>query len=125
MIEVKQMQVKLSSGNYDIITSNNVFLFDDTEELTIKVTGKNDFDICLTIKFLTDDSSEQKIERQIMDDRLILLCYNFDSLGTGLIKPTPIAKVNGKLVWLSMWAYLEGSKEPKTRSVKYTMYCEQ
>ena len=119
------MRVKLSSGNYDIIASDNVFLFDDSEELTIKVTGEDDFDICLTIKFVTDEAGEQKIERQIEEDRLVMLCYNFSGLGTGLIKPTPIAKVNDKMVLLMLWAYLEGSKEPKTRSVKYTMYREQ
>ena len=119
------MQVKLSSGNYDIIASGNVFLFDDSEELTIKVTEDDDFDICLTIKFVTDETGEQKIERQVEEDRLVLLCYNFSGLGTGLMKPTPIAKANDKLVLLTIWAYLEGSKDPKTRSVKYTMYREQ
>ena len=119
------MNVNLSSGGYDIIASDDVFLFDDAEDLTIKVTGEDNFGVCVTIKFLNDASGERRISSEIIEDKLVLLCHNFNTRGTGMTQPMHIADINGKKVFLTIWAYLEGSKSPKIRSVKYTLFYEQ
>lgn len=119
------MQVDLSSGGYSIVTSGNVFLFHESNELTIKVTGKDGFNVCVSLKFINDESREQKINRDILNDRLVLSCYNFGGDGTGLSRPAYIADVNNKKVYLMFWMYEEGIKERKARSVKYTLFSEQ
>lgn len=119
------MNVSLSSGGYRIIANDSVFLFDDSEELIIKVTEGDAFDICVIIKFANDETGERSITRKVEDDNLILVCNNFNGAGTGMTKPMYIADINGKKVYLTIWAYLEGSKTPKVRSVKYTLFYEQ
>lgn len=119
------MQVDLSSGGYNIVASGDVFLFHESNELTIKVTGNDGFDVCVALKFLNDESGEQKIQRDILKDGLVLSCYNFGGDGTGLSRPAYIADVNNKKVFLIFWMYEEGIKERKARSVKYTLFYEQ
>jgi len=119
------MQVSLSSGNYDIIASGEAILFSPSNELTINVNGENELKLCVTLRFLTDESGERRIEREIEEERLILLNYNFSGTGTGLSVPAYIANINNHKVYLSFWSYLEGSNSPKVRSVKYTLFLEK
>ena len=119
------MQVSLSSGTYNIIASGETILFGNSNELTINVDGENELKLCVTIRFLTDESGERRIEREIESERLILLSYNFSETGTGLSTPAYIANINNRKVYLSFWSYLEGSNSPKVRSVKYTLFLEK
>ena len=119
------MQVDLTSGGHRIIASGDVFLFGESNELTIKVAGDDSFDVRVTLEFLSDESTEHKIKRSIVDNSLILSCYNFGGDGTGLSRPAYIADVTGKGVFLMFWMYEEGIKERKAKSVKYTLFYEQ
>ena len=119
------MQVDLTSGGHRIIASGDVFLFGESNELTIKVAGDDSFDVRVTLEFLSDESTEHKIKRSIVDNSLILSCYNFGGDGTGLSRPAYIADVNGKGVFLMFWMFAEGIKERKAKSVKYTLFYEQ
>ena len=118
------MQIKLSSGGYDIIASGVACLFGQSNDLVIHVTEDNNFDICVTLKFENDDLGEYRIDRDITEKGLLLTCFNFDGIGTGLRTPKLIANVNGKNVYLMFWVYSEGQNEPKVRSVKYSIFYE-
>lgn len=118
------MQIDLHSGNQEIIASGDVFLFGQADDLVIKVTDADDFEICVTLQFLTDSSS-QRIDREITDGGLVLRCYNFAGAGTGLSRPAPIATANGKQIFLMFWMQEQGVNAPKARSVKYTLFREQ
>lgn len=119
------MQVDLTSGGNRIIASGDTFLFGESNELTINVNGTNGFNVCVTMKFISDDSGDHRIVKDILEDRLVLLCYNFGGAGTGLSHPAHIANANNKKVYLMFWTYEEGIKERKARSVKYTLFCEE
>ncbi len=118
------MQVKLSSDKYDIVDHGCVFLFEEDKDLTIDVAAE-DFSFSLTIYFLTEETKEQKIEREITGNKIIYKCFNFADVGTGLKNPIEIAQIEGKRLYLIFWSKLEGEKEPKTRSVQYTLFCEK
>ena len=119
------MQVDLTSGGNRIIASGDTFLFGEANELTIRVEDVDDFRVCVTLKFFCDDSGEHRIKRDILEDRLVLSCYNFGGLGTGLSQPVRIATVGNKKIYFMFWTYEEGAKERKARSVKYTLFCEE
>jgi len=119
------MQVNLSSGGYDIIASGVALLFGQSNDLVIHVSDETSFDVCVTLKFDNDDLGEYRIDRDITEEGLLLTCYNFDGMGTGLRTPKLIANVNGKNVYLMFWVYSEGRNEPKARSVKYSIFYEK
>ena len=120
------MQVKLSSQNREIISYGTVFLFDENSDLTLNITGDNYFELILTISFVEDISQKQRIETNIFENHLKIICINFMAMGTGLTTPLEIAVIDGKKICLMFWAYLEGSgdKKSKVRKVEYTLYRE-
>lgn len=117
------MQVYLSSGDYDIINSGYVFLFGKDEDLKIDIDAENGFKFALILKFRKDDSVEKKIEKEMIDQTIILSCINFRNNGTGLASPVNIATVNGKELYFMFWAYQEG--EDEVRGIKYTLFYEK
>lgn len=119
------MQVHLSSGNYHIIASGDVFMFDSAGDLSIHITDNGRPFIHLVLTFLKD-ASGQRIEQALVEDRLVLSCYNFKDEGTGMTSPWRIANANGKDVFITFWSYLEGSKDDiRPRHVKYTVFYEK
>lgn len=118
------MLVKLSSGGYDVIASGIVLLFGQANDLVIRVSDEINLNICVTLLFLTDDTGEYRIDKELTQEGLLLTCYNFEGIGTGLRTPTLIANANGKNVYLMFWVYSEGQGIPKARSVKYSLFYE-
>lgn len=116
------MQVSLSSGNYHIISSGQTFLFGLDKDLRLIITADNHFQFSIVLKFEEDSSNERRIDTKINGDTIILNCFNFDDMGTGLTKPLSIAQVEGKEIFFIFWSYLEGAERGKVRSVKYTIF---
>lgn len=118
------MQIQMRSGNCDIVASNAVFLFDDSEELTILIDDDDGSRCCLKLRFLRDPSGKQRVEPvQSGDDRLLLKCFNFSArMGSGLAEPALIGESGGKNMYIMFWTSLFGSREPYTRSVQYTIF---
>ena len=128
--ETKETKIELKlnldgSGNYNIITSGEVFLFGESNELAINIKYNSTVSHSLIIRFFKDDTNNQQIKNEIINDNLVINCYNFDDASTGLLKPEHIANIDGKKVYLMFWSNLEGSKKPKTRSVRYTFFKEK
>lgn len=119
------MQVNISSGKYNIMESNQVFLFHENDDLEIGINPNDEFEFSIVLKFLTDDSGESKISSIIDGKNIILSCVNFADKGTGLNTPVRIASVNDKEWFFMFWSYLEGMGNSKVRSVKYTIFCEK
>ena len=119
------MRVDLTSGGNHIIASGYTFLFGESNEITISVSEEDGLYICVTMKFFSDDSGEHRIVKDVLDDRLVLSCYNFGGAGTGLSRPAHIADANNKKIYLMFWTYEEGIKKQTARSVKYTLFCEE
>lgn len=120
------MQITLSSGNYNIIDSGQVFLFNESEDLQMDVVADDNFAFSIIFKFIRDDSEEQSVDKKILENTIIFSCLNFDDIGTGFSEPMSIATVGGKEMFLMFWSYLEGMKEKgRVRSVKYTLFCEK
>lgn len=90
------MQVKLSSQNREIISYGTVFLFNENSDLTLNINGDNYFELILTISFVEDISQKQRIETNIFENHLKIICINFMAMGTGLTTPLEIAVIDGK-----------------------------
>lgn len=90
------MQVRLRSGNYDIIANGTVFLFAPYEGLTIQADDGNAFQVKIVMKFTEDASDERDIKTDVAEDALIITCVNFNGMAVGLKSPTHIADVNEK-----------------------------
>lgn len=120
------MQISLSSGNYNIIDSRQIFLFNEKDDLKINVVADNKFQFSMIFKFWSDSSDKQDITKEIIDNNIIFSCINFHDMGTGLSSPVSIAKIDGKEYFLMFWSYLEGEENKgPVRSVKYTIYSEK
>ena len=120
------MQITLSSGDYNIIDSGQVFLFDENEDFRIDVDTKNNFLFSMIFKFKTDATKQQQVDKIVMENSIVFTCLNFNDMGTGFTKPLSIAKIDGKEIFLMFWSYLEGTEGiGKTRSVKYTIFQEK
>ena len=120
------MQITLSSGNYNIIDSGQIFLFDENEDFRIDVDTKNNFLFSMIFKFKRDNTNKQQIDKILTENTITFICLNFNDRGTGFSKPMSIAQIDGKEVFLMLWSYLEGAEEiGKTRSVKYTIFQEK
>jgi hypothetical protein len=120
------MQVQMGSGNCDIVASNEVFLFDDSEELVLHIFDDDNSHCCLTLRFIQDQSKKQRVEPQVGDDGLTWNCYNFNThLGAGLKKPVLVGESNGKGVYIIFWTKIYGTCEPHVRSVQFTVFRER
>lgn len=119
------MQVRLSSGKYDIIASDEAFLFDPFEDLTIQVDDGHDVSLGIVLKFKKEPSGERDIKTDVKDDSLVITCINFNGIGTGLKRPTHIADVNGKKVFFIFSSSYFGDNNSGSRSVKYTIFQEK
>lgn len=117
---VKEMEISLSSNNYKIINSGQTFLFEPDSDFSINITADNDFDFSIVIRFKNDTLGEQRIEKNVKNNTIQLICWNFDSSGTGISKPICVARIDGRELYFMFWSYLEGNGT--TRSVKYTIF---
>ena len=116
------MQITLSSGDYDIVSSGQTFLFGLDENLRINIASEDNFEFSVVLEFQENSHGEREIKKEVKDNVITLTCTNFNASGTGLKKPINIARVNGKEVFLMFWAYLEGVEDGKVRSVKYSVF---
>ncbi len=122
--EVNGMQVALSSGNYKIVDSGQVFLYKD-EDLRMTVNTGCDYIFTLVFKFIQVDLLDSRIDKKVIGNEMEIQCINFDRLGMGLMEPMNIAKIGGKELLLMFWSNIEGSNEDaQVRSLKYTIYME-
>lgn len=116
------MQVSLSSGNYHIVSSGQTFLFGLDKDLKLIITADNHFQFSIVLKFEKDSYGERRMDTRVNGNTIILNCFNFDDMGTGLTKPLSVAKIEGKEIFFMFWSYLEGAEKGKARSVKYTIF---
>ncbi|MBQ2983035.1 MAG: hypothetical protein IJD58_13115, partial [Lachnospiraceae bacterium] len=124
--EVKYMEITLSSGDYKIIDSGQVFLFREDDEFRMDIDTNKDFVFSIIFKFLKSDIKEMKIDKQIDKNVITITCFNFEDLGTGFSSPMSIAKIEDKEMYLMLWSYLDGdSKSGRVRSIKYTFFLEK
>lgn len=120
------MRIQMSSGNCDIVACNEVFLFDDSEELALHIYDDDDSYCCIALRFIQDESKKQRIEPEGGNDSLALTCYNFNSrFGAGLKTPVLVGESDGKNMYIMFWTKIQGSCEPYVRSVQFTIFRER
>lgn len=121
------MQVKLTSGDYDILDHGNVFLFDEESDLTLDLRFDSSFEVKLTIQFMTSSDGEQSIETKNEGNHIFMRCINFMDYGTGLNTPAQIAVFQEKRIYFIFWSYRlgRGNGEKKARKVEYTIFGER
>lgn len=118
------MWVNQNSGNYHILASGDTFLFDPWGDLSISIENEEGLQIKVTLRFANDEKKGHRVETAIVEGSLMITCYNFDGLGTGLKRPTHIADVDDKAVYILFSSQYVGSKDQGTRSVRYTIFME-
>lgn len=121
------MQVRLESGNCDIIASNEVFLYKDSNELIFRIDDDDGSQSCVTLRFVEKQDEGHKVQVEPEDDyNMTITCFNFFSrFGTGLKEPIPIGESMGKNVYLLFSTKQHTNKPHYVRSVRFTLYREQ
>lgn len=121
------MQVRLSSGNCDIIESNEVFLFKDSNELVFHIDDDDGSRSRLFLQFHEDNEGKRSLNLEPKGDYdLVITCNNFFSrFGAGLKEPIQIGESMGKCVYILFSTKQHTANPPYVRSVRYTLYREQ
>lgn len=113
------MNFSISTNDCRVISSGIVILDDSNSDLKLKVEASDNFIFTIVLKFIESEDGNQGLEREINDTTIIFKCKNFNNaLGTGTVKPLPIATVSGKKILLNFWSYLLGNSS--ARKVEYT-----
>lgn len=109
------MQVKITSGQYNIVASGMAYLFDKNADFTMNIEADNGYSFSVVLKFEENFQKEYTIQKDIRNNTIFLTCYNFNESGTGLSKPVEIAVIAGKALYLMFWSYLDGNEKKKNR----------
>ena len=114
------MDFSISTNNHKVISSGMVILNDVDADLKLEVKASNDFTFTVILRFINNEDGEVGLKKDIDGNTVIFKCINFNNtLGTGTVKPLPLATVSGKDVLLNFWSYLLGDKS-SARKVEYT-----
>ena len=118
------MNIIKESDNYTIVDTESVLLFELNSDLKLRISASTGFSFILMLKFESDNSGKQKLEKIVPDDNTIIFkCTNFDNrLGIGTKTPVPVATVAGKEWFLHFWVYCMGDKGDLVRKVEYTLF---
>jgi hypothetical protein len=121
------MQVQLSSGNYDVIASNEVFLFGDSNELVFRINDDDGSCSHMVLKFSEDPEKKQCLHYEPVGDYdFTINCFNFFSrFGSGLKEPILIGESMGRNVYIIFSTKQHTNKPPYVRSVRFTLYREK
>lgn len=118
------MTIEKTTSDYTIVDSGAVITYSGMSDLTLSVKANKDFTFSIVIRFESAKEKEQKIERNVSGNLITLTCVNFDnSLGTGTAEPLDIATIEGKKLYLNLWAYALGAGAQ--RYIVYTFYQER
>ena len=116
------MLISLSSGNYDIVSSGQAFLFSKDKDFRIDIQADNGFSFSLILNFIENESDKRDLQVKTNNNEIMLTCVNFESAGAGLKEPFKLAEIDGRNLYFLFWSYLEGKA---SRSVKYTLFAEK
>lgn len=121
------MQVQLSCGNYDIIAANEVFLFQNSNELVFQIDDDDGSRSRLILRFRDDPEMKQSLVLEPEGDYdLVITCFNFFSrFGAGLKEPVLIGESMGKGVYIMFSTKQHTTKPSCVRSVRFTLYREK
>lgn len=115
------MDFKLTSGNYDIVSTNRVFSYGKEEQLLISIKTDKEFNFSLNILFMTTevkDSNNILIENE--NNILTIKLYNFNNaFGTGTKQPIEIATIDNRKMYLMLWSFLPAEN---VRLIDYTIF---
>ena len=119
------MRFSFSSGNYEIISHGQTFLFPDCD-LKINVNVDDEYSFRVIMNF-SEDSAEADftIKTNVYDDTIVLDCVNFVDTGTGLFEPQELAIVRDRKLYFCIWSFMYGTQQSKIRSVVYTFFYEK
>ncbi len=115
------MKIQLFSGQHRIIASGETYLFNDSDDLMIDITDDDGAPISIVLRFI-DRPGQMDISNEIIDDSMIINCYNFNSKGAGLKHPCHIADIDGRPLYFIFATELLSMAEDKMRTVKYTLF---
>ncbi len=118
------MQIKISSGDYEIIDSGVVYAFQEEFDVTFHFVGNEKFKFNVKLIFKKSETEEQSIESNVEKENIELTCINFRESGTGINTPIELATFQGQKIYFKFWNYLEGgnSQNKKTRKIEYTFF---
>jgi len=114
------MNIKISTGNYDVIDSGTVInIVNETIEFVIS-------DLTYVIEFRNDsEKANNPVEKEVINNRsLRLVFYNYNnSLGTGNLNPVAIGTIKGRRLFISYRVYALSDNSGK--AFHYTFLLEK
>lgn len=114
------MDIKISTGDYKILKSGSVILFNEDSQMNMEIAATPTFIFNIILKFTSDSEKSQRLEKTTSENTIIYTCYNFNDLGTGTTEALSIATVANKEWYLHFWVYKLSDKGP--RKVEYTIF---
>lgn len=116
------------SGNYELIDSKSILLFDNENPLEIEEVFNDQFKVMLRIIMVDDETKKYSIQYNVDVTKNIVeyKCFNFNnSLGTGTRKPIEVGNLEGKKFYIHFWIYALGDDEAKVKRIEYSIWRER
>ncbi len=121
------MKTTIRSGNLDIVESNIFFMDNPESDVWIHLVIDDEAVGDIKISFLTDDQDENySVQSNVQNGVLNLKFINFNSRsGIGSTEKWHIGYLNGKKIYIHLWAYILGEDSKKTRKIEYSIFRER
>ena len=120
----EQNNVRILSGEYELILAKNIIMDSLESELVIDLSVGNVHMGNMRIRFLTAEGEEISLKSQGENGELILECMNFDRKAEiGTLEMLSLGRVEGKELKMHLWTKMLGSR--KVRQIDICLYREQ
>ena len=111
------------SGNYEIVDSATLFMFDSESNLKISVKCSETFSFNVVFKFVKTATKESNLRVNVEGSNIVMMCENFDnSLGSGPVKAIELATHEGKKLYIKFYVYALGQGD--TKKLDYNIFRE-
>ena len=122
------MITNISTGHYNVIESNTVYLFKSDADLELDFKF-GDFGFKIIFLFVDNEEIEgYKLASHGNENLIEFTCTNFNNiLGTGTTSPIEIAMIDNKKLYIHFWSYTQGNSDAGRliRKVEYTVFLER
>lgn len=116
--------MELYSGNYKVIDSGTIILYDEKSNVKFLVKPSVKFSFELIIEFEENGGERNLLKKADENPNIITLkCINFGE-GAGTIEPIELAVVGGKRVSLHLWVKKIADTK-YIREMTFTIYIER
>ena len=116
------MKVACYCSGHEVIAKGTLFTFERDGNARLEL-NHDDFSISVEFRFESTPDGVPACNSEDDGKSFTFICRNFNySAGSGTTSPIPLARYEGRLVYLVFWISYTGANSP--RKIEYNFYLE-